>query len=277
MILEKLKKLAQTTNTLILLTGPVGSGKKTMVKKLAKELGWLYLPFEGRIEAIRDINSITHEENMIVCLENGNDITIQAQNALLKIAEEPPKNMRIIICATSVEVLLPTIQTRSIEVEMPQITKEDLENYLQLKKPDLTQELKNKIVSACYTYSDINDILELDDINHYFDFCLKVVDNIGKVSTPNAFAILNSLNLKNLKIGLGCVLFLNGVKYHLFEKTYCRCNLGVICVGIKLINKCKKYIEDNVNETMVMTHFITEMRSILKENGVEDFNGIDNT
>jgi DNA polymerase III, delta subunit len=45
-------------------------------------------------------------------------ITIDAQNALLKVLEEPPPNIRIVLYTPHIELLLPTIISRTIELQI---------------------------------------------------------------------------------------------------------------------------------------------------------------
>lgn len=253
-----------------LLVGPVGSGRKTLLKQLAKELKWLYLPFEGRVETIRTIIETAHTvlTEMLICIEDGNDLTIAAQNALLKLGEEPPRNMHIFICVDAPEVLLPTIRTRASVYLMPDIEKRHLHEYLNLT---LTKEITDvefqSIISMSQTYSDVDDLLELEDITDFFEFTKKVVYNIHTVSTTNAFRILNNLSLKVEKIGFKPFLFLKGLKYQLTEIMYCGGNLGVILGGIRIINHYTQLLQMSLNVQMVMFQFIKQFRTYIKLNG----------
>lgn len=283
-ILNQLRGLETSSIKLVLLIGPIGSGKKTTLKYLAKDLNWLYLPFEGKIDAIRGINEIAlqYSSDVLVCIEDGNSLTIQAQNALLKIGEEPPKNVHIFICVTDIDIVLPTIRSRAYSITMPSITKEDIQKFYTIyecgdSEKQNNQTIKSLVVAASDTYQDVVELLALDDPLYYFEYCKKVVDNIGKVSTTNAFAILNNLNLRGLKLGYNPLLFLGGIKYQLIEKMYCGGNLGVILWEISLINHCTKLIQENVNPLMVMSHFITETRQYFCINNLEGFDGASNT
>lgn len=70
-------------------------------------------------------------------VKNADTITVQAQNALLKLLEEPPNNTLILITASSKEVFLPTILSRCVIVEVTKensFSDEDLAKYqLRLK------------------------------------------------------------------------------------------------------------------------------------------------
>lgn len=94
-----------------------------------------------------------------VILESFSGITIEAQNALLKLLEEPPANTIIYITSANKELLLPTILSRCKIIELKQeiqslskqelLSTEDILVYLQSKeiggKLKLAQDLaKNK-------------------------------------------------------------------------------------------------------------------------------------
>jgi DNA polymerase III delta prime subunit len=49
----------------------------------------------------------------IICILNAEKMTTEAQNALLKILEEPPLDTILIICTKSIDALLPTIRSRA--------------------------------------------------------------------------------------------------------------------------------------------------------------------
>ncbi len=76
----------------------------------------LLKPFRGRIKA--------------VIIETHEGITPEAQNALLKILEEPPANTIIIITTANRELMLPTIMSRckviALQEKEIQLTKDDL-------------------------------------------------------------------------------------------------------------------------------------------------------
>lgn len=65
-----------------------------------------------------------------VIIEDAHLLTPEAQNALLKVLEEPPANTVIILGADSKEALLPTIRSRcqliELEEALPKLTEKEL-------------------------------------------------------------------------------------------------------------------------------------------------------
>lgn len=74
----------------------------------------------------------------IYILQDAEQMTMQAQNALLKTLEEPPAYGVILLLTTNVNGLLPTILSRCVVLHMKPVPDADVENYLmeQCKLPD---------------------------------------------------------------------------------------------------------------------------------------------
>ena len=103
------------------------------------------------IRAIRrDIYlSSTESEKKIYIIEEAHAMTVQAQNALLIVLEEPPEHVHIILTAESREALLTTIRSRAQLVRMGRLTREELAAFgetqsgikeLKRTKPDAYEE-----------------------------------------------------------------------------------------------------------------------------------------
>ncbi len=79
----------------------------------------------------------------IYILNEGEKMTAQAQNALLKTLEEPPAYAVIIILTTNLEAMLPTILSRCVILNMKPASDEAILNYLmkELQVPDYKAEV----------------------------------------------------------------------------------------------------------------------------------------
>lgn len=66
----------------------------------------------------------------IYIINEGEKMTVQAQNALLKTLEEPPEYTVIIILTTSVESLLPTILSRCVVLNMKPARESQMKKFL---------------------------------------------------------------------------------------------------------------------------------------------------
>jgi DNA polymerase-3 subunit delta' len=129
--------LAKPTHAL-LLSGPPGGGKYTLATQMAANLldsshqsihtDAYYLEVkrpdnktETSIDAVRDLISRlslrvpadkSKNINRVVLISEADKLTTEAQNALLKVLEEPPAKTSIILTTDSETNLLPTILSR---------------------------------------------------------------------------------------------------------------------------------------------------------------------
>ncbi|WP_149717635.1 DNA polymerase III subunit delta' [Campylobacter concisus] len=119
----------------------VTSDFESLKAKLESEFGINNLRFfisddfllENTKEVIAEAYIAEKDEKILVI--NANSFRTEAQNALLKIIEEPPRNIKFIIVTQSKNLLLPTVRSRML-----------IENNL-IKKPKVTLDLNLKTLS----------------------------------------------------------------------------------------------------------------------------------
>ncbi|MGM9680256.1 MAG: ATP-binding protein [Eubacteriales bacterium] len=63
-------------------------------------------------------------------LEDGGTMTVQAQNALLKLLEEPPGNVYFFLMCENAAALLPTVRSRAPTLRMQTFSSDELSDYL---------------------------------------------------------------------------------------------------------------------------------------------------
>lgn len=66
----------------------------------------------------------------IYIISDGEKMTVQAQNALLKTLEEPPEYAVILILTTNMETLLPTILSRCVVLNMKPVRNDQIKKFL---------------------------------------------------------------------------------------------------------------------------------------------------
>lgn len=119
----------------VLVTGPIGAGKRTVALHIAEQL------LGARPEASPFFTEVSPDGNSIsinqirelrrfmrlkttgdspvrraAVIVQADTMTTEAQNALLKLLEEPPADTVLLLTATHAELLLPTIRSRSQEL-----------------------------------------------------------------------------------------------------------------------------------------------------------------
>ncbi|MBP3634147.1 MAG: DNA polymerase III subunit delta [Oscillospiraceae bacterium] len=152
-----------------ILTGPEGSGKKTLAKLLSQALQCEAADAPcGRCPICRKTENGTHPD--VICVDDperktvpvelirqlqadayvrpneGNkkvyiipraqDMTDNAQNALLKLIEEPPSYAVFLLLTTNTEKLLPTVRSRSVELRLEPVARDQAVMWLSGKCPE---------------------------------------------------------------------------------------------------------------------------------------------
>ncbi len=155
-----------------LIGGPAGSGKRTLAKEIAAALNCegtgASLPcgscsacrriYDGNFPDIKVLRkpedratigvdhvktfredmflSSTESEYKIYVIEDAHTMTPEAQNALLKVLEEPPSGVYILLLADECDKILTTIKSRSQYIAMMRFTAEELSEIVKRKSSD---------------------------------------------------------------------------------------------------------------------------------------------
>lgn len=154
-----LDNLAQSPPHALLIVGELGAGKVHVANSFASSLlghdvvsAPYYLAISGGgksigIEQIRSAQKFLQLKTTgdglirrVVLLEDADTMTIEAQNALLKILEEPPKDTLIVLTASQSQNLRPTIHSRVQSITVVAPSKDDAVEYFKTMtylKPDI--------------------------------------------------------------------------------------------------------------------------------------------
>lgn len=148
----KFRCMNNTLSHAHLIAGEDGIGKSNLANILAKLIlnGDLNREYVDVINyksnkssfGVDDVRNIIDEiykkpfegDKKVIIIYEGNKLTIQAQNALLKTIEEPPQGVHIIILCESLELILDTIKSRCEIYKLTPLTKEELYDYIMMKE-----------------------------------------------------------------------------------------------------------------------------------------------
>ena len=156
----------------ILIKGPKNYGKTYMAKYIANHYKMGYLLLDNKVDTIRELVSSSNKNNK--CLYHFKDFdksSPAAKAALLKIAEETPKGVKIVVTISAYN-FLDTLLSRAYVMDMAPYTIDDIKEYgnnlgvddilidrLSKSYLDLTPTLLFKLKGS----DDVTEILDLAD------------------------------------------------------------------------------------------------------------------
>lgn len=142
----------------VLFVGPEGIGKLTVATILAQQLAdhptdvRLISPDERgtlSIEVIRELYKTTRakqEGHQVVIIENADRMSLEAENAFLKLLEEPRAGLTFMLTAPQLEVLLPTILSRIQHVSLAPLPDEAIRHFIIARQPGIGQNDLSQLV-----------------------------------------------------------------------------------------------------------------------------------
>lgn len=153
---EILQSLVSSPPQGILLAGPSGLGKTTVALAWASAVTEestairVIAPDEKGsigIETIRDLYKAARskqENREVIIIDDAERMSVEAENAFLKLLEEPRRGLTFILTAKNIESLLPTILSRVQLVPLQPVTDAAIRRAVVAQKPgisdaDLTQ------------------------------------------------------------------------------------------------------------------------------------------
>lgn len=96
-----------------------------------------------------------YNRHKVFIVEDGDILTPQAQNAFLKIIEEPPDYAVFIIICTNRDILLQTVQSRAVTLTFGPVDDDTVRRYIESTHPDEAQiEFLVKFCAGIPTYAD---------------------------------------------------------------------------------------------------------------------------
>lgn len=140
----------------VVILGPAGMGKKTIALGLARLISTaepeLLEPDEKGsigIEAVRNLYRSTRSkrtDRQVVVVDHAEAMGGEAQNAFLKLLEEPRTGVTFILTAPQSEALLPTLLSRAQQLHLQPVPQTRLQQFIQQQAPNLSTATVAQIV-----------------------------------------------------------------------------------------------------------------------------------
>lgn len=255
--LYKNNKLPKVT----ILSAPSGFGKKEFVKWFSEATQIPYKLFGNSIEDIREAietsqNEFTTQLYVFDNIEQSNGtLNKAAQNAILKLLEEPPLNTFIFLLCNDSNLLISTIKNRGVEVKFAGYSREELSAF-------------NSNEIALDIFNSPKDLIEVKsiDINSLINDVTKIVDKLDIASVSNALKLNSYVKIKNKdgeydkEEGYDINLFIKALRYVLFKK-YKETKDEKIRLKFNLLQKALNHLKNN-SKYFMDTFIISNYREV---------------
>lgn len=185
--ISDLSEYASNLRHNILIVGTQGVGKTYLAKMYAK---YLKIPnfkiVEPKIDSVKEIMDICYDSihPIVLCVENLDCGVPAVSYSILKFLEEPRSNIFIVITCRNIKSIPDTIVSRCSIVDLPNISKLDIDTYAAELNNEQFQQLKgHKLWNCITTITDLNDVFKLSTQQvEYFDMLYSIIDKKEPIS-----------------------------------------------------------------------------------------------
>jgi len=137
-------------------------------------------------------------DKKVLILYKCDKLTTQAQNALLKTIEEPPKGVYLILLSDSLETILDTIKSRCQIYKLTPLTKEEILIYIKDKYTHLTSEdEKAALAYSAGIPGKVDSFIDDTKLKDLRDICIDLFEDI--LNREQGLVLKYGELLKNLK------------------------------------------------------------------------------
>lgn len=180
-----------------LIVGNDGIGKSVIAKYLSNQIIKVrdnaesvdivkYYPSSSSF-GVDDVRNIINEvskkpyegDKKVLILYKCDKLTTQAQNALLKTIEEPPKGVYLILLSDSLETILDTIKSRCQIYKLTPLTKEEILIYINDNYTNLTSEdEKAALAYSAGIPGKVDRFIDDKNLKNLRDICIGLFEDI---------------------------------------------------------------------------------------------------
>ncbi len=156
---------------------------------------------------VDDIRNLKHDafirpndsERKVYILDHAESLTPQAQNAFLKILEEPPHFTFFILLCNNLSDLLPTIVSRTAHIILSPLSDEDVGKVISKNCPDISESEKAEIIRTC---GGICSFLGNKDDNEHSSVAVEIINSFNSKDELSIFQSISKLDKSERKSNL---------------------------------------------------------------------------
>ena len=260
----------KTLPRFIILEGSKGVGKKTFAKEIAKKFNLDLIIIGTKIDEIRGMITLANQSDssLLFLIDEGDKMSLGAKNTLLKVTEEAPNKVYIILTTENKALLLPTLNSRA---EILRFTDYDLNDHIEFCKENNIEFDKDKanVFPEAFPNLSYHNKMTQNEAIEFHSYCSLILKSIRVASGSNAFKIIEKLKIKEEDEG-----------WELNQFLYCLSSLSNKIVldsallknkreldyqieVCKVLNKLKKMLTNPIyNRNYIVDSLILDLKSI---------------
>lgn len=164
----------------IIIKGPSGYGKTYLTKYIANHYDMEYMQLDYKVDTIRQlVSSSNNNNNVLYHFKDFDKSSPAAKAALLKIAEETPKGVKLVV-TTSAYNLLDTLISRAYVLDMVPYNSTDIDEYSKVL------EVEDSFMDRLYgTFEYLTPTLlyklkNMDNVSDILDIAQETIDALNR-------------------------------------------------------------------------------------------------
>ena len=208
------------------------------------------------INQIRELESFIYQFSIdgspkFIIIDSSDDLNINSSNALLKILEEPKKNIYIILITHQLSKLLPTIRSRCIKFKFSNPTFDQFNEIIF----NQDESIDKNILKFLYDLSEGSPGLAIQLYSENFREIFDHLIEIFKEKKPLSSNILQLSNQVGMYSNDQFILFLSLIKFIIVHTT--KINLGIdiqknfISDISKSLLEMSKYLDNQISQKIL--------------------------
>lgn len=207
-LLAKINNPTWTMPRFMILSGPRGSGKRLVARKLADQDQAQLISCGSAVADVRSVITLATKlsGNIVFFFPDADNMRPAAKNALLKITEEAPREAKFLLATQDSSLLLETLRSRAYLQNMDPYSWEELKEFTEKIAAPTEGELQ-VVKDVCETPGDV-EILVKSSAEEFENYVIKVIDNLATVSPANCLKITSSIATKPESPGWDPILFM---------------------------------------------------------------------
>lgn len=174
----------ERTPRFFLIVGNPDCGKTLMTQYLASNLGMTYMLLDNRVSTVRElVSSSSKSKDVVYHFKDFEKASEQAKGALLKVSEETPEGM-IIVVTVNDRQFMQTLVSRATVIYMQPYGEEELKEYGKMLNLS-EQKIHTLVQMGVDTPSKLKDLTKLEQLDELVEVTLDYAEDIIKHKVTN--------------------------------------------------------------------------------------------